>query len=83
MDEPEARGSSVGILLALLHLQRGEGCQVNRILTIWRDDFLGREAFWKSGNLWLATAALLLPLGWVSLLLRLEPVRIRVRSSLP
>ncbi len=55
---------------------------MNRIFTIWRDDWLGREAFWKSGNLWLATAALVLPFGWVFLLLRLEPVRVRVRSVL-
>lgn len=36
------------------------------------------EAFFKGSTFWLATAALILPFGWV--LLRLEPVRVRVRS---
>lgn len=38
------------------------------------------EAFLKGSTFWLATAALILPFGWVLLLLRLEPVRVRVRS---
>jgi hypothetical protein len=33
-----------------------------------------------SGNLWLLGAAIFLPFGWVFLLLRLEPVRLFVRS---
>lgn len=46
----------------------------------WRQDLLGREPLAKSGNLWLYLAALFLPFGWVFLLLRLEPVRLMVRS---
>ena len=46
----------------------------------WQQDFLERESFTKSGNLWLFGAALFLPFGWVFLLLRLEPVRLFVRS---
>lgn len=47
---------------------------------VWRQDLLGREPLAKSGNLWLYLAALFLPFGWVFLLLRLEPVRLMVRS---
>lgn len=46
----------------------------------WREDFFGRESLIKSGNAWLLAAALVLPFGWVFLLLRLEPVRLLVRS---
>lgn len=46
----------------------------------WRVDILEREPLAKSGNLWLYLAALILPFGWVFLLLRLEPVRLMVRS---
>ncbi len=46
----------------------------------WRVDILGREPLAKSANLWLYLAALVLPFGWVFLLLRLEPVRLMVRS---
>ncbi|MBI4587947.1 MAG: hypothetical protein HY725_03850 [Candidatus Rokubacteria bacterium] len=46
----------------------------------WREDLLGRETWRNSGNLWLYAAALFLPFGWVFLLLRLEPVRLAVRS---
>jgi hypothetical protein len=46
----------------------------------WREDLFGRESLTKTGNLWLFGAALVLPFGWVFLLLRLEPVRLLVRS---
>ena len=46
----------------------------------WREDLFGRESLTRSGNLWLLGAALFLPFGWVFLLLRLEPVRLFVRS---
>ncbi len=46
----------------------------------WREDVLGREPLSKSGNVWLYLAALFLPFGWVFLLLKLEPVRLMVRS---
>jgi hypothetical protein len=46
----------------------------------WREDLLGREPLIQSGNLWLYLAALFLPFGWVFLLLKLEPVRLMVRS---
>lgn len=46
----------------------------------WREDLFGRDSLTKSGNFWLYSAALLLPFGWVFLLLRLEPVRLLVRS---
>ena len=46
----------------------------------WRVDILGREPLAKSGNLWLYLAALILPFGWIFLLLRLEPVRLMIRS---
>jgi len=38
--------------------------------------------FGKSANLWMVTAALLLPFGWIVFLLRPEPVWVRVRSLL-
>lgn len=60
--------------------ERGEVGQVSWLFRLWRDDCWGREVFWKSGNLWLATVALLLPFGWIFLLLRLQPVRVGVRS---
>lgn len=46
----------------------------------WREDLLGRESLTSSGSLWLYLAALVLPFGWVFLLLRLEPVRLALRS---
>ncbi len=46
----------------------------------WRTDLFERESLTKSGNLWLFGAAVFLPFGWVFLLLRLEPVRLLVRS---
>lgn len=46
----------------------------------WREDLLGRDSLTSSGNLWLYLAALVLPFGWVFLLLRLEPVRVMLRS---
>jgi hypothetical protein len=49
---------------------------------VWRGDILGREPLAKSGNLWLYLAALILPFGWVFLLLRLEPVRLLMVRSL-
>lgn len=52
------------------------------LFTMWQDDLLGRQAFWTSKNFWLALAALVLPFGWVFLLLRLEPVRIRIQAGL-
>lgn len=50
------------------------------IVTPLRDELKVRRAFWKSGALWMMTTAVVLPFGWVLLLLRLEPVRVRVRS---
>lgn len=46
----------------------------------WREDLLGRKYLTKSGNLWLLGIAIVVPFGWVFLLLRLEPVRLLVRS---
>lgn len=53
---------------------------MSRIFTMLRDEFGVRRAFWKSGDLWMMTTAVVVPFGWIVLLLRLEPVRIRVRS---
>ncbi len=50
------------------------------IVTPLRDELKVRRAFWKNGTLWMMAAAVILPFGWVLLLLRLEPVRVRVRS---
>lgn len=50
------------------------------IVTNLRDELRVRRSFWKSGTLWMVTTAVILPFGWVLLLLRLEPVRVRVRS---
>lgn len=53
---------------------------MNWIFTMWPDGWGIRDALLKGSTFWLATAALILPFGWVLLLLRLEPVRVRVRS---
>lgn len=50
------------------------------IVTNLRDELRVRRSFWKSGTLLMVTTAVILPFGWVLLLLRLEPVRVRVRS---
>ena len=50
------------------------------IVTNLRDELRVRRAFWKNGNLWMTTMAVVVPFGWILLLLRLEPVRVRVRS---
>lgn len=52
------------------------------IVTNLRDEVRVRRAFWKSENLWMIATAVVVPFGWVLLLLRLEPVRVRVRSLL-
>lgn len=49
---------------------------------VWREDLLLREDLGRSGNLLLATTALVVPFGWVFLLLRLRPVRMFLRSWL-
>lgn len=49
---------------------------------LWREDLLLREDLGRSGNLLLATTALVVPFGWVFLLLRLRPVRMFLRSWL-
>jgi len=53
---------------------------VSLIVTNLRDELGVRRAFWKSRTLWMVTTAVILPFGSVLLLLRLEPVRVRVRS---
>lgn len=50
------------------------------IVTPLRDELKVRRAFWKNGTLWMMATAVILPFGWILLLLRLEPVRVRVRS---
>ena len=47
---------------------------------VWQEDLLWREDLGRSGSLLLATTALVLPFGWVFLLLRLRPVRVFLRS---
>lgn len=49
---------------------------------VWREDLLLREDLGRSGNFLLATTALVVPFGWVFLLLRLRPVRMFLRSRL-
>jgi hypothetical protein len=49
---------------------------------LWREDLLLREDLGRSGSLLLATTALVVPFGWVFLLLRLRPVRMFLRSWL-
>jgi hypothetical protein len=57
---------------------------VNRLMkamtTLWRRDFESRDLMLRSGGLFWTLVALLVPFGWVALLLRLEPVRVRVAS---
>jgi len=47
---------------------------------MWRQDLNLRESLTGSGNLFWAAVALIVPFGWVFLIFRLEPVRVRVRS---
>jgi hypothetical protein len=48
--------------------------------TLWRRDFETRDLMLRSGALFWTLVALLVPFGWVALLLRLEPVRVRIAS---
>lgn len=47
--------------------------------TLWRRDFEIRDVMLRSGLFWMLVA-LIVPFGWVALLLRLEPVRVRVSA---
>lgn len=47
------------------------------ISDLWRGYCIGEQAFWRQGSFWLVVAAVGLPLGWVLLAFRLQPVRIR------
>ena len=47
---------------------------------LWRQDLNLRESLMRSDNLFWAAVALIVPFGWVFLLFRLEPVRVRVRT---
>ena len=47
---------------------------------MWRHDLTLRQSLTDPGNLFWAAVALIVPFGWVFLLFRLEPVRVRVRS---
>lgn len=47
---------------------------------MWRQDLTLRESLTRSDNLFWMAVAVLVPFGWVFLLFRLEPVRVRVRS---
>ena len=53
---------------------------MNVMRKAWQTDLFERQSLTRSGNFWLFGAALFLPFGWVFLLLRLEPVRLFVRS---
>jgi hypothetical protein len=59
-----------------------EGGGVKRVATamttLWRRDFDIRDALMRSGGWFWMLVALLVPFGWVALLFRLEPVRVRV-----
>ncbi|MBI4628182.1 MAG: hypothetical protein HY729_05700 [Candidatus Rokubacteria bacterium] len=46
---------------------------------LWRDYCIGEQALWRQGSFWLVVAALVLPLGWLLLASRLQPVRICAR----
>ena len=45
---------------------------IDSVLSFWRKD--------PSGNLFWTVFALVVPFGWIALLLRTEPVRVRVSS---
>ena len=47
---------------------------------MWRQDLTLRQSLTRSDNLFWIAVAVLVPFGWVFLLFRLEPVRVRVRS---
>jgi hypothetical protein len=47
---------------------------------MWRQDLALRQSLTRSDNLFWMAVAILVPFGWVFLLFRLEPVRVRVRS---
>lgn len=57
---------------------------MGRVMTtmqkIWRHDLSLRESLMSSDSLFWAAVALVVPFGWVFLLFRLEPVRVRVRA---
>ena len=50
------------------------------ILELWRDYGTGGGAFWRRSTFWLVVAALVLPFGSVLFVLKLEPVRVRLRA---
>jgi hypothetical protein len=70
--------------LAEAATDREEGASVRQIKglmgKIWRQDVGWRESLTRSGNLFWVLVALVVPFGWVFLLFRLEPVRVRVRA---
>ena len=47
---------------------------------VWRQDLSMRESLMRSDSLLWTAVALFVPFGWVFLLLRLEPVRLKLRS---
>jgi hypothetical protein len=57
---------------------------MERLQALWQEvrgeDLLRRGDLGRSGNLALATVAMLVPFGWVFLLLRVRPVRVFLRS---
>jgi hypothetical protein len=53
---------------------------VTAMTTLWRRDFEIRDVMLRSGGLFWMLVALIVPFGWVALLLRLEPVRVRVSA---
>ncbi len=53
---------------------------ISTMRTLWRQDLSLRESLTRSDNLFWAAVALIVPFGWVFLLFRLEPVRVRMRA---
>jgi hypothetical protein len=47
---------------------------------MWEQDLNLRKSLSRSDNLFWAAVALVVPFGWVFLLFRLEPVRVRLRA---
>ncbi len=50
------------------------------MMKAWRQDLSVRKSLTRSDKLIWAAVALFVPFGWVFLLLRLEPVRLKLRA---
>ncbi len=53
---------------------------IEKMRKAWQQDLSLRESLTRSDNLFWAAVALVMPFGWVFLLFRLKPVRVRIRS---